>query len=74
MCGFIFGAMCTLFGLGCLSFLQKIGWSSDGPGALFFYIGAFGGLFVGVTTMWSSIFSGSKPGPQRTESDEVPWP
>jgi hypothetical protein len=44
-CFTVMGLLLLALGLGCLWVLVKIGWSSDGPGALFFYIGLVGGLW-----------------------------
>jgi hypothetical protein len=46
MCGLIIGGGGLLFALGNLAILHKIGWSSDGPGALLFYVGAAAGMLV----------------------------
>jgi hypothetical protein len=41
-------------GLGSVALLVKIGGTSDGPGALVFYIGAFVGLFGA----WTALSAG----------------
>ncbi len=56
MCGFILGSVLTLFGLANVWLLLQTGGHSDGPGALFFYIGAALGLFIGVPVLWGSLF------------------
>jgi hypothetical protein len=40
----LFGLGCLVVGVGSVLLLLRIHGSSDGPGALFFYIGAFFGL------------------------------
>jgi hypothetical protein len=44
-CFTLIGLILLVIGLASLWVLIKIGWSSDGPGALLFYIGAAGGLW-----------------------------
>jgi len=44
-CFTVIGLLLLAVGLASLWILIKIGWSSDGPGALFFYIGLVGGLW-----------------------------
>lgn len=39
--------------------LVKIGGSSDGPGALIFYIGAFFGFYLGLPLLKTALFDGS---------------
>ncbi|TFG45334.1 MAG: hypothetical protein E4H41_05355 [Gemmatimonadales bacterium] len=40
------GLVCLAIGLGSIYVLVLIKGTSDGPGALFFYIGAVGGLWM----------------------------
>lgn len=44
-CLTLMGMVCLAIGLASLWILIKIGWSSDGPGALLFYIGLVGGFW-----------------------------
>jgi len=44
-CVTLIGLLFLAVGLASLWVLIKIGWSSDGPGALVFYIGLVGGLW-----------------------------
>lgn len=55
-------AFFLMFALGCLLvgvlstlMLLKIHGTSDGPGALLFYIGAFFGYFFAGTTLWALL-------------------
>ncbi len=44
---FLIGLMLFAIGIGATWLLFKIGGKSDGPGALFVYLAAFGGLGIG---------------------------
>ncbi len=44
-CFTLIGLVLLVIGIASLAILIKIGGTSDGPGALLFYIGAAGGLF-----------------------------
>jgi hypothetical protein len=50
---FLFGMFFMVIGIASVWLLFKIGGKSDGPGALFVYIGAIGGLGLG----WSLLKS-----------------
>jgi len=45
-CLTVVGLACLAIALGCIYVLVLIKGTSDGPGALFFYIGAVGGLWM----------------------------
>ena len=74
MCGYFFGSICTLFGLGCLWVLFRIDGTSDGPGALLFYIGAGGGLLMGVPMLFQSVADTLRAKLGSECNDESPWP
>ena len=51
-CFTLIGLVLLLIGMASLGVLVKIRGQSDGPGALFFYIGAIGGLFGAWAFLW----------------------
>jgi hypothetical protein len=53
-CFTLIGLVLLLIGIASLAILIKIGGTSDGPGAIVFYIGAAGGLF-GAGVVLSSL-------------------
>ena len=57
MCSFVVGLGSLLFALANIAILYQIGGQSDGPGALFFYLGAGLGLLVA----WACLGSRSSP-------------
>ena len=53
----VLGLAFLLVGIGSVAILVKIGGTSDGPGALVFYIGAVFGL----GGAWTLLMPGSRP-------------
>ena len=68
-CFLVLGLICLAVAAGSMWILFQIGGKSDGPGALLFYIGAFGGLLFGIP-----FLQGALSGSSEAEAEQPTWP